>query len=266
MEAINYEFAYRKFIRILKRFEKIYEKNFNKSFDDDDVLKFMFMLFGNINNRFNTIFMIVDSSYMDGIESLIRTSFEMNIALLVFMKSNEKEKFIKAYNNKSGFEFSFKLKKAFENNSDIPISDSEKNKLEKYYEKYSNELDNISSQRNYLTWYEKASNKSLKDLCIINDKQKEYFFCYDLMSNWVHPQSLEKNIDRDYKDYLSSFDLNNLYLNLYLLINMFSENIIYLSDYLKYETGNSSKLIMEFISFLKKLQIDLKENIYFYDN
>ncbi|HCU82311.1 MAG TPA: hypothetical protein DGQ36_05585, partial [Enterococcus sp.] len=65
---------------------------------------FMFMIICNINLRFNTICLLLESNNYDGIFALQRTIFELQLAFEAYMQSDDKEEFLKFYFQKSNFE------------------------------------------------------------------------------------------------------------------------------------------------------------------
>lgn len=167
---------------------------------------FMFMIIGNINLRFNTICLLLESNNYDGIFALQRTIFELQLAFEAYMQSDDKEEFLKFYFQKSNFETVNKWQKLIqrsnEDQADI-FTLEDQQEIEEWKSTIIEDLD-VSNKRDRLKiWYELATKKSVKDLSYELMSADDYFICYDEPSNWVHPQRLEENIDIDFNNTLN---------------------------------------------------------------
>ncbi|MGQ4224509.1 DUF5677 domain-containing protein [Enterococcus mundtii] len=167
---------------------------------------FMFMIIGNINLRFNTICLLLESNNYDGIFALQRTIFELQLSFEAYMQSDNKEEFLKFYSQKSNFETVNKWQKLIqrsnEDQADI-FTQEDQQKIEEWKSTIIEELDVAKDRDRMKLWYELATKKSVKYLSYEFMSAEDYFICYDEPSNWVHPQRLEENIDIDFNNTLN---------------------------------------------------------------
>ncbi|NMP59575.1 DUF5677 domain-containing protein [Enterococcus mundtii] len=167
---------------------------------------FMFMIIGNINLRFNTICMLLESNNYDGIFVLQRSIFELQIAFEAYMKAHKKEEFLKLYSKKSNFETVNKwqklIKRSNEDQADI-FTQEDQEKIKDWKSNIIEDLDIPNNRDRMKLWYELATNKSVKELSYEYLSALDYFISYDEPSNWVHPQRLEENIDIDFNNTLN---------------------------------------------------------------
>ncbi len=198
-EYINMErniFDYTKLSELTKR--RIRRFSTTKKEDAPDSL--LLILLGNMNERLNTMFYLMNNNIYDGVYPLQRTFFEMFIAYQSMLNSDEKEKFILFYVVKERYETSFKWSKLIsaDNSFSNLLESWEKDIVERERDDQKNNLKNIKQQskmNNSKLWFELASGKSFKDLSDEFSINEDYYFCYDEPSNWVHSQRVDKNID-----------------------------------------------------------------------
>ncbi|MCB5953343.1 DUF5677 domain-containing protein [Enterococcus sp. BWT-B8] len=160
---------------------------------DEDA--FLFLIVGNINLRLNTIFFLLENGITDGVLPLQRTVFEMQIAFKAYSNSEKKEDFLQAYFSKKGFESSIKWEKVLNSDDSNLFSKEEREKLADFKNDYEKSIKERFTMSPYKIWYEIASDKSLKVLSDTFYNGIEYFSNYDELSNWVHPQRLEENLN-----------------------------------------------------------------------
>ncbi|MBE6173233.1 MAG: hypothetical protein E7153_10395 [Enterococcus faecium] len=167
---------------------------------------FMFMIIGNINLRFNTICLLLESNNYDGIFALQRTIFELQLAFEAYMQSDDKEEFLKFYSQKSNFETVNKWQKLIQRSNEDQaniFNQEDQQKIEKWKSSITEDLDVSNNRDRMKLWYELATKKSVKNLSDEFMSADDYFICYDEPSNWVHPQRLEENIDIDFNNTLN---------------------------------------------------------------
>lgn len=198
----TYSEIYKLTKRRLKGMRKIAENRDNFGMGDELLL----VLLGNMNQRLNTMFYLIQSDISDGVYPLQRTFFEMQVAYQTIMKSDNKDVFFKFYLEKNEFETVNKVNRFISDNKSI-IQDSIE-PWEKEYVSYSrntaneslkktNESVKLKGNKQFKLWFELAANKSLLELSEEFWDSYRYYICYDEPSNWVHPQRLDKNINTD---------------------------------------------------------------------
>lgn len=156
---------------------------------------FLFLMVGNINLRLNSIFCLLENEITDGVFPLQRTVFELQVAFKAYSNSDKKELFLESYFNKMGFENSIKLDKVLSSNNSGLFTDEDREKINRYKNDYTSSIKQTFKKNPFKIWYELASDKSLKELSDEFYTGEEYFANYDELSNWVHPQRLEKNLN-----------------------------------------------------------------------
>lgn len=82
--------------RRLKDLQKKVLKRNGNSIEQD---KFMFLIIGNLNLRFNTINLLIYNKNYDGVFALQRTLFELQLSFEAYMESSEKDKFTELTGN-----------------------------------------------------------------------------------------------------------------------------------------------------------------------
>ncbi|EMF0421409.1 hypothetical protein IL099_002331 [Enterococcus hirae] len=227
--------------RRLRSLKKIANK---KSGELDDQDKFMFLIVGNINLRFNTICLLIENNNYDGIFALQRTIFELQLAFKTYMDSEDKNKFIELYLKKKNFETAIKW--------DRVITESNKKKAGIFTEEDQNitsnwksaiteDLQNSINQSHWQTWYELATNKKIQKLSYEYLSEIDYFTSYDEVSNWVHPQRLEENMVESFNQKLNKNYVNFLLGILFSDIKWLIDDINEIREYLKISKSSNLK-------------------------
>lgn len=244
--------------RRLKTLEKLGTK---KTGELEDTDKFLFLIVGNLNLRLNTIFFLLENNITDGVLPLQRTVFELQIAFKVYSESDEKERFLKSYFNKKGFENSVKWERVLNSNNADLFTDEDREILSDFKNEYKLSIKESFAKSPFKIWYELASDKSLKELSDEFYTGAEYFANYDELSNWVHPQRLEENIDvRGFTQNLPLHYYNLLIGSLMWAIDNLTNDIAYIVK--SYNISKSSRLfkygenISMFLKELKNMLID----------
>ncbi|MGY3703705.1 hypothetical protein BW731_10680 [Vagococcus martis] len=251
MNTLSYESIFYKVGRRLKRLQ---------TYSNNEYDTLLFLILGNMNLRINTLFFLVNNSTFDGVFPLQRTIYEMNISFKVYIDANNKKEMLEVYKNKKGFELSHKISRFIKEEDSKVITDKESKKLEAMKKDLINELKSVSDKGIYKTWYEFASKKSLLELSLEYENISSYLYSYDLMSNWVHPQTMEENLSNDFQNYISSHNKMILYTNLLLSLKYLEDNLLLLCNYLGLVESNPIYEIGKELEILKikieKLRIE----------
>lgn len=171
--------------------------NWDTQEKNNEEIQFRLLLLAKSNKRLNTIFLLFNSNNFDGIFPLVRTLFELNLSFKPYIDSSEKLKYMNFYSFKSSYEMPFKTERCFPQTSNQLFTD-----LDKKIRVFLDSANNIAKEEKinkYKTRYEIASEKSIYELSKEYLSDKEYYICYDILSNWVHPQSLLENISLNQK-------------------------------------------------------------------
>ncbi|EPD1725717.1 DUF5677 domain-containing protein [Enterococcus faecalis] len=240
--------------RRLKRLKNIASNSAGKLTDQD---AFMFMIIGNINLRFNTICLLLESNNYDGIFVLQRSIFELQLAFQAYIPSHEKEKFIEFYSKKSNFETVIKWEKLIERSNedqDDIFTQEDQEKIKGWKSTIIDDFDSPNSRNRMRLWYELATNKSVKDLSYEYLSALDYFISYDEPSNWVHPQRLEENINSEFDNTIS---LNYMIMLIGMLradIKWIIDDITEIAKYVGLSKSNKLyKHLNDLVSFDKKI-------------
>ncbi|MDT2691494.1 DUF5677 domain-containing protein [Enterococcus gallinarum] len=256
---MDYKFpSYQKLFEVTKRrlkgLKNIASKSTGKLTDQD---AFMFMIIGNINLRFNTICMLLESNNYDGIFVLQRSIFELQLAFEAYMKAHKKEEFLKLYSKKSNFETVNKWQKLIERSNEDQadiFTQEDQEKIEDWKSNIIEDLDIPNNRDRMKLWYELATNKSVKELSYEYLSALDYFISYDEPSNWVHPQRLEENINSEFDNTIS---LNYMIILIGMLradINWIRDDITEVAKYVGLSTSDRLyKHLNDLVSFDKKL-------------
>nr|WP_290440772.1 DUF5677 domain-containing protein [Lactococcus formosensis] len=230
----------------------------------------LLVLLGNMNQRLNTMFFLIQSDISDGVYPLQRTFFEMQVAYQAIMKSDNKDVFFKFYLEKNEFETANKVNRF--------ISDNEstiQNTIEPWERKYisstrdaanetlkkSNKSVNMKGNKQFKLWFELASNKSLLELSEEFWDSYRYYICYDEPSNWVHTQRLEMNMNVD--DFSMAMQTNYYQCMLNALLHDSNFLLEAMNDFKEYIQIKDSKQFdiynYKLVLFIKNLKIALEE-------
>lgn len=252
--------------RRLKGLRKIAQNRDNFGMGDELLL----VLLGNMNQRLNTMFFLIQSDISDGVYPLQRTFFEMQVAYQAIMKSDNKDVFFKFYLEKNEFETANKVNRF--------ISDNEstiQNTIEPWERKYisstrdaanetlkkSNKSVNMKGNKQFKLWFELASNKSLLELSEEFWDSYRYYICYDEPSNWVHTQRLEMNMNVD--DFSMAMQTNYNQFMLSALLHDSNFLLEAMNDFKEYIQIKDSKQFdiynYKLVLFIKNLKIALEE-------
>ncbi len=252
--------------RRLKGLRKIAQNRDNFGMGDELLL----VLLGNMNQRLNTMFFLIQSDISDGVYPLQRTFFEMQVAYQAIMKSDNKDVFFKFYLEKNEFETANKVNRF--------ISDNEstiQNTIEPWERKYisstrdaanetlkkSNKSVNMKGNKQFKLWFELASNKSLLELSEEFWDSYRYYICYDEPSNWVHTQRLEMNMNVD--DFSMAMQTNYYQFMLNALLHDSNFLLEAMNDFKEYIQIKDSKQFdiynYKLVLFIKNLKIALEE-------
>lgn len=252
--------------RRLKGLRKIAQNRDNFGMGDELLL----VLLGNMNQRLNTMFFLIQSDISDGVYPLQRTFFEMQVAYQAIMKSDNKDVFFKFYLEKNEFETANKVNRF--------ISDNEstiQNTIEPWERKYisstrdaanetlkkSNKSVNMKGNKQFKLWFELASNKSLLELSEEFWDSYRYYICYDEPSNWVHTQRLEMNMNVD--DFSMAMQTNYYQFMLSALLHDSNFLLEAMNDFKEYIQIKDSKQFdiynYKLVLFIKNLKIALEE-------
>lgn len=217
--------------RRLNRLKIIASKKTGELNDQD---KFMFLIIGNINLRFNTICLLLKTNNYDGVFALQRTIFELQLAFEAYMQSDDKDEFLKFYFKKSNFETVIKwhrlIEKSNEEQTDM-FTQEDQQKIEEWKRTITEDLDISNRRERSKVWYELATAKSVKELSYEFLSAIEYFISYDEPSNWIHPQRLEENMNTDFDNILSSNYMNILIIMLREDIKWIVEDITKVAEH-----------------------------------
>ncbi|MFK4908771.1 DUF5677 domain-containing protein [Lactococcus petauri] len=252
--------------RKLKGLRKIAQNRDNFGMGDELLL----VLLGNMNQRLNTMFFLIQSDISDGVYPLQRTFFEMQVAYQAIMKSDNKDIFFKFYLEKNEFETANKVNRF--------ISDNEstiQNTIEPWEKKYisssrdaanetlkkSNKYVNMKGNKQFKLWFELASNKSLLELSEEFWDSYRYYLCYDEPSNWVHTQRLEMNMNVD--NFSMAMQTNYYQFMLNALLHDSNFLLEAMNDFKEYIQIKDSKQFdiynCKLVLFIKNLKIALEE-------
>lgn len=252
--------------RRLKGLRKIAQNRDNFGMGDELLL----VLLGNMNQRLNTMFFLIQSDISDGVYPLQRTFFEMQVAYQAIMKSDNKDVFFKFYLEKNEFETANKVNRF--------ISDNEstiQNTIEPWERKYisstrdaanetlkkSNKSVNMKGNKQFKLWFELASNKSLLELSEEFWDSYRYYICYDEPSNWVHTQRLKMNMNVD--DFSMAMQTNYYQFMLNALLHDSNFLLEAMNDFKEYIQIKDSKQFDNYnyklVLFIKNLKIALEE-------
>lgn len=258
--------------RRLKGLRKIAQNRDNFGMGDELLL----VLLGNMNQRLNTMFFLIQSDISDGVYPLQRTFFEMQVAYQAIMKSDNKDVFFKFYLEKNEFETANKVNRFISDDKSTIQSSIEP--WEREYISYSrnaaneslrisNKSVNMRGNKQFKLWFELASNKSLLELSEEFWDSYRYYLCYDEPSNWVHPQRLDKNINTEdfnmvmHPNYYQSM-LNALLHDVKFLLEAMNDfkEYIQITDSKQFEIYNLKQV--SFFTNLKNTLQNLSENSY----
>ncbi len=220
------------------RLRRLRQKAIKQSGTLDACDEFMFQIVGNINLRFNSMCLLIENNNWDGLFAFQRTLFELQLAFEVYMNSEDKNKLVELYKKKGNFEIAFKWNKYI---SAIDIN--EVPKFPKEYGKWVSDWQSNTTQalkqstknRTTDTWYEQATNRSTKDLSYEYLSELDYYISYDEPSNWIHPQSLEENLDMNFNQRLEEKNLCMLSIMVKRDLQWLMNNIYRIQKYLKIE-------------------------------
>ncbi|MCB4848514.1 DUF5677 domain-containing protein [Bacillus tropicus] len=234
--------TYTKIFETTQRRLKSIKKTGSRNKELDEADKLMFYLVGNINLRINTIFHLLKNDITDGVLPLQRTLFELQIAFEAFINAEDKERFVKFFNEKKNFETGNKLDRFLQsNNENLNIATPEEIELLSKLNDTSKEQMKSESLRGmsiYKQWYEIASGKTLMALSA-EFQELTYYHCYDEPSNWVHSQRIHENMDIET---FSQQMPNRFYViilnNIYWSIDKLSHNIAFLANYYNIKESN----------------------------
>jgi len=224
----------------------------------------MFYLVGNINLRLNTIFHLLENDITDGVLSLQRTLFELQIAFDAVKSAEDEDKktYVKFFKKKHHFETANKLNRFFQNESKESKNIATSEEIEVVSQLKDAALEEIKSEQlegrnpEYKQWYELASGKRLTNLCVELQEIGCHYQCYDEPSNWVHPQRIIENMDIETFSQQMPSHFNVLIKgNLYWSVSKFIDNIGFLASY--YNVGENNPLF-EYGEKLVKLGEELK--------
>ncbi|HDR7594819.1 TPA: hypothetical protein QCX59_004013 [Bacillus mycoides] len=224
----------------------------------------MFYLVGNINLRLNTIFHLLENDITDGILSLQRTLFELQIAFDAVKSAGDEDKktYVNFFKMKHHFETANKLNRFFRNESKESKNIATSEEIEEVSQLKDAALEEIKSEQlegrnpEYKQWYELASGKRLTSLCVELQEIGYHYQCYDEPSNWVHPQRIIENMDIETFNQQMPSHFNVLIKgNLYWSISKFLDNIGFLATY--YNVGENNPLF-EYGEKLVELGEELK--------
>lgn len=258
--------------RRLKGMRKIAQNR--ESFGMGDEL--LLVLLGNLNQRLNTMFHLIQDNISDGVYPLQRTFFEMQVAYQTILKSDNKDIFFKFYLEKNAFETANKVNRFIsDNESTIQsaiepwereyISSSRDTANETL--KNSNKSVNMKGNKQFKLWFELASNKSIKELSEEFWDSYRYYLCYDEPSNWIHTQRLDSNINVD--DFSMAMQPNYYQFMLNALLHDSNFLLEAMNDYKEYIQIKDSKQfdiynckLVSFFSNLKTALEKLSKNNY----
>ncbi|MGM0122525.1 DUF5677 domain-containing protein [Enterococcus sp. AZ152] len=236
---------YKSLFELTKRRLRGLKKIANKEFGElDDQDKFMFLIVGNINLRFNTICLLIENNNYDGIFALQRTIFELHLAFKSYMDSEDKNKFIELYLKKKNFETAIKwgrvITESNKKKSGI-FTEEDQNITSDWKSAITEDLQQSINQSPWQTWYELATNKKIQNLSYEYLSEIDYFTSYDEPSNWVHPQRLEENMDQNFNQTLNKNYVNYLLGILLSDIKWLTDDINEIREYLKISKSNNLK-------------------------
>lgn len=221
----------------------------NGRVEDED--KFMFMIVGNINLRFNTICLLLNNGNYDGIFALQRTLFELQLVFEAYMNSENKKHFLELYYKKSNFETAIKwqklIEKSIEEKSNT-FTKKDKENIDEWKIKIEEDLKETTKERTTKTWYELATGEKIIDLSYKYLSATDYFISYDEPSNWVHPQRMEENLDVEFNQLIN---LNSMFFLVNILksdIKWIAEDIQKIKEYVKLD--KSPRFQKYFISLM----------------
>lgn len=207
----SYKSLFDEIKRRLRRLRNIVSKNGGELEEQD---AFILIIMGDINLRFNTICILLDSKNYDGIFALQRTLFEMQLVFELYMDTDDKDKYLDFYVKKSNYESVIKWRKFIHQSNDdqsgiFTLGDQEK--IDEFHATAIDELTRTTNRGHFKVWYELAAGRSTKELSYDYLSAFDYFTSYDEPSNWVHPQRLEAGLTMNFDETLD---------NNYLLILM----------------------------------------------
>ncbi|MDG4956755.1 DUF5677 domain-containing protein [Lactococcus lactis] len=250
--------------RRLRGLRKLAEKRSDFGRSEEMLL----VLLGNMNQRLNTMFILLNNDISDGIYPLQRTFFEMQIAYIAMIKSKDKQKFVEFYQDKNSFETTNKInrfmvgdntraKKSFDSweKEYVAIVREQSQKTLKESSKRSE----LKGNRLYKLWFELASGKSLQELAKEFGKGYEYFACFDEPSNWIHAQRIEMNINVEtYEKFMNPAYFNLMLLALLQDIHFFQQAV---ADFAFYIKVDNSKQLGDYGEKYSKFLTDLRRII-----
>lgn len=255
-EFPSYEKLFEETKRRLIRLKKIASSKTGELEDQD---AFIFMIIGNINLRFNTICSLIEKHNFDGIFALQRTFFEMQLAFELYMKSENKDKYIELYWKKNNYETVLKWSKLIQQSNedgDHIFNSDDMNQTKEWKRIIHDELKQTINKGHTKTWYELAAGKSVRELSYDCFSAIEYFDSYDEASNWVHPQRLHLNMDDNFKQ-----TLNGPYL--ILLLRIIKSDIRWLGNDMdklcKHLRIDKSKKLTEYFNMLINFDREVTE-------
>ncbi|WP_086444703.1 hypothetical protein [Candidatus Enterococcus lemimoniae] len=180
----------------------------------------------------------------------------------MYSESDEKERFLKSYFNKKGFENSIKWERLSNSNDADLFTDKDREMLSDLKKGYKSSIKDSFAKSPFKIWYELASGKSLKELSDEFYTGTEYYANYDELSSWVHPQRLEENINvKCFTQYLPPHYYDLLIGSLMWAIDNLANDIVFIVK--KYNISESPRIfkygenINIFLKELKNLQIDV---------
>lgn len=244
----NYSKIYELTKRRLRGLKKLAEKRENFGMPEMMLLT----LLGNMNQRLDTMFHLLELGITDGIYPLQRTFFEMLIAYKAMLKSDDKDCFVEFYKQKNSFETTNKVnrmlsssnssKELFEDWEKIYVKNHRNESQETLKESAKNSP--LKGNKSFKLWYELASGKSLQELSEEFGIESQIFYlCYDEPSNWVHPQRIEMNINID------NFErfIDSTYYHNHILVSLLQSSVFLnesMADFAMYiRVINSSQLV-----------------------
>ncbi|MGC6770016.1 DUF5677 domain-containing protein [Enterococcus sp. LJL51] len=263
MKTPTYEKIFESTIRRLDNLRALGEKKSNPL---NRVDIFLFFIVGNINLRLKTIFFLLENGITDGVLPLQRTVYELQLAFQVYSSATaeEKERFIRIYLNKKGFESAVKWDKLLTGKDSILFTDIDRDMVSSFKQEFKKkiEVDSDKKLSVFKLWYEIASGKSFKELSDEMYSGVEFFSSYDELSNWLHPQRLQENLNPENFEQQLPDEYWKMLINVSIWsVNSLAEDMVFMAKHFNLDSSpRFFKYGDNVFEFTKKLN-EIRDNI-----